>query len=69
MAVKPDLSGFNNPTNLGSLAQADDGRENKAEIEIGKFLGCGITAQQSSLAVCYSLTRAEIPFCFFFDSL
>jgi hypothetical protein len=64
IAAKPDLSGFNYPTNLGSLAQADSWRENKAEIGIGKFPGCGITAQHSSLAVCYLLTRAEIPFCF-----
>jgi hypothetical protein len=69
IAVKPDLSGFNYPTNLGSLAQADNWRENNAEIGIGKFLDCGITAQQSSLAICYLLTRAEIPFCFFSDSL
>lgn len=68
-AAKPDLSGFNYPTNLGSLAQADSWREYKAEIGIGKFPGCGIIAQHSSLAVCYLLTRAEIPLLFFSDSL
>jgi len=69
IAAKPDLSGFNYPINLGSLAQVDNWRENKAKIGIGKFPGCGIIAQQSSLTVCYLLMRAEIPFCFFSDSL